>query len=253
MSLLTEYFLKIEKLLHNIEVKQKNVLEEIAARLSYIISQGGVIHTFGTGHSHLLSEELFHRAGGLALVNALLEPELMLHQQDDKSMLIERLKGYGEILLDINPLRAGDALVIISNSGRNPVPVELALGAQKRGLTVIALTNLAHSSKVAARDESGKRLFEVADYVLDNCGCVGDACLPVKNKPYKICPTSTISGCIMLQGLIAATVEKLLEQDCEPPVFMSSNIDGSDKYNKELIKRLYEENPSLGKVFKYRV
>ena len=189
------------------------------------IAQGGTLHIFGTGHSHMLAEELYIRAGGLACVNAILEPSLMLHEDPARATELERQEGLAAEILVKHEMRAGDVLIVVSNSGRNPVPIEMALLAKERGLVVIALTSLVHSQAVASRHPSGRRLFEVADIVLDNGGDVGDAMLEVEGLPTKACPTSTVIGAAILNAVVAVIIEELLSMGVVPPVLVSSNVD----------------------------
>ena len=189
------------------------------------IIQGGTLHIFGTGHSHMLAEELYIRAGGLAGVNAILEPSLMLHEDPVRATELERQEGLAAKIAAKHEMRAGDILIVVSNSGRNPVPIEMALLAKERGLTVIALTSLDYSRAVASRHSSGRCLFEVADIVLDNGGEVGDAVLEVEGHPTKACPTSTILGAAILNAIVATTIEQMLGMGVVPSVLVSSNVD----------------------------
>ena len=239
------FYDKVEEILKKIRDTQSETIEKLAEELSEIVDKGGIIYTFGTGHSHLLAEEIFARAGGIIQVKGLLEPEFMLHEERNKSTLYERLPGLAKAVLEVNNVRSLDAIIIISNSGRNSVPVEMAIEAKKIGMLVIALTNVSHSKCVSSRDGSGKRLFEVADYVLDNCGIPGDAALDVKGKPYKVAPTSTIAGAIILEALIAEITQKLIDKGKDAYVSMSANLDGSDDYNKEQRKKIVERFPDL--------
>src|SRR5687768_8128303 len=133
------------------------------ARAAELVADAKVFWVFGTGHSHVIAEELYGRAGGLADVRAVLEPGLMLHEGLEKSSLLERLSGLAYVLLQTNDIGPGDVVLIVSNSGRNAVPVEFAIGSQAKGAKVIALTSLAHSTAVSSRAPGGQRLFEVAD------------------------------------------------------------------------------------------
>jgi uncharacterized phosphosugar-binding protein len=185
----------------------------------------------------MVAEELYLRAGGLAFVKAILPAEMMLHQMPHKSTLLERLPGYAEAMLTLYGAGSGDTILIISNSGRNSVPVEMALVARERGAKVIALTSLKHSKKVASRHTGGKRLFEIADVVLDNQAEYGDAAFYVKGCSAPVGPTSSAVGIAIVQALAVSVTEKLAQGGSEPPVFRSSNADGSDEYNLELAAR----------------
>lgn len=239
-----KFYATIRDLVDKIEKTQSATIHELAKKLAKILADGGILYTFGTGHSHMMAEEPMARAGGLIQVKGIMEPELMdLHR--NKSTHIERLPGYAELVFNLHGIRQKDALLIISNSGRNPAPVEMALKAKKEGILTIALTNIAHSNSVPSRDPSGKRLFEICDYVLDNCGIPGDAALAVEGRPYRVSPTSTIAGAVILQALTAEIVGAMLEIGCEPPVLGSGNMDGNDDRNRRTRDNLFAAYPEL--------
>jgi uncharacterized phosphosugar-binding protein len=176
---------------------------------------------FGTGHSHLLVEELWGRAGGMTAIRPILEPALMLHDGLHKSSVLERLPGLAEALLDVHPIAEGDCLMVISNSGRNAVPVELAEGARDRGAKIIALTSLRHSESVDSRAPSRRRLFEVADVVLDNGGVPGDAI--IDSPDGRVGPTSTVIGALLVQALATETVGRLQRRGSPVELLVSNN------------------------------
>lgn len=227
------YLGRVQSILDDIGKTQLEAISRAADVAAAAIAGGGRLHLFGTGHSHVIAEEAFYRAGGLAAVNAILEPALMLHEGPFKSTAMERLEGYAEIILDHSAVKAGDVLMIISNSGRNAVPVEMALTAKARGIPVIVLTSLAHSRSVPSRHSSGKHLFEVGDVVIDNCGVPGDAVLRADGSAARICPTSTVTGAAIINMLEAEVVARLCAMGIEPPVFLSANIDGGDEFDRK--------------------
>ncbi|WP_405063676.1 SIS domain-containing protein [Kribbella sp. NBC_01505] len=188
---------------------QAGAIQVAATLVVEAMNTGHRFWVFGTGHSHLIAEELYGRAGGLADVRAVLEPGLMLHEGLTKSSLLERLPGLADVLLQINDIEAGDVVLIASNSGRNAVPVEFALGVRARGAHVIALTSLAHSNSVTSRAPGGQRLFEAADVVIDNCGTPGDALITVTTTPEKTGATSTMVGAMLAQALTVEIVSRL--------------------------------------------
>ncbi|MEV6266353.1 SIS domain-containing protein [Kribbella sp. NPDC051936] len=203
---------------------QLGAIRVAAGLVADALAGGKTFWVFGTGHSHALAEELYGRAGGLADVRAILEPGLMLHEGLQKSSLLERLPGLADVLLEINPLAAGDVVLIASNSGRNAVPVEFALGARARGVQVIALTSLAHSNAVTSRAPGGQRLFETADVVLDNCGEPGDALIEVPGTPEPTGATSTLVGALLLQALTVEVVTRLTDRGQPPNILRSLNV-----------------------------
>ena len=203
---------------------QLGAIRVAAGLVADALADGKTFWVFGTGHSHTLAEELYGRAGGLADVRAILEPGLMLHEGLQKSSLLERLPGLADVLLEINPLESGDVLLIASNSGRNAVPVEFALGARARGVKVIALTSLAHSNATTSRAPGGQRLFETADVVIDNCGVPGDALIKVPGTPEPTGATSTLVGALLLQALTVEVVTRLTDRGQPPNILRSLNV-----------------------------
>lgn len=187
-----------------------------------------LVRVAGSGHSHLLALEVFYRAGGIAAAQALLDEDLMLHRGAERSTQLEREGGRAAAVLKDAGTVAGDVVVVASNSGRNAFPVELALLAREAGATVIALTSLRHSRAVTSRHPSGKRLFEVADIVLDNGGEPGDAGLQVPGHPAPMGPTSTIIGAWLLNAILAEAVEALAADGVVVDVWQSANAATGD-------------------------
>lgn len=236
MTKTMEYFSEVSRVLAQVASTQEAAVEQAARAVADALLGGGMIYTFGTGHSHMLAEELFYRAGGLVRVYPILDDPLMLHINASRSSRMERLSGYAQTLLEDGPNpQKGDVLFIFSNSGRNAVPLEMAVEAKKRGVTTVCITNLTHSGQVTSRHPSGKRLFELCDIVIDNCGCVGDAAIRVGDQ---VCgPTSTAIGAAILQAIVCGAVEKVQQAGQLPEVFCSSNVDGGDAVNEAYIEK----------------
>lgn len=194
------------------------------------------LYAFGTGHSHMLAEEIFYRAGGLATACPILDDRLMLHKEAIEATYIEREEGYAAKLLDLYPVEAGDVLIVASNSGRNAVPIEMALEGRARGMRTIAITNLAHAKQWGSRHKSGKTLAEVAELTLDNCGISGDACTPVDGFDQLIGSPSTSTGAMIVNLIIVGGIENALKRGATPEVFISSNSNG-DNHNDRLLQK----------------
>ena len=199
------------------------------------IRRGSLIHVFGAGHSHMLAEEVFFRAGGLLSFNPLLDPALMLNSAIAAGEL-ERVIDYAPILLGKYPIANTDAILVISYSGINPVPVEVARICKSRGMKVVALTSVRASQGSPARHPSGQRLYDVADIVLDNPGPVGDASLQVPGLDTAVCGLSTIIGATILQSVVYETVRRLHGAGYAPPVLHSLNTHADASVNQEVLK-----------------
>jgi uncharacterized phosphosugar-binding protein len=234
---LTPYHQAIMRLIAAIMRSQAASLERAAQAVFASLSKDGVFHVFGSGHSHALAEEAYHRAGGLVPVNAIQEVFLTPLTPPEVSGQLERVSGLAKMILDGHDLRSGEVLMVISNSGINAVPVEVALEAKARGLTVIALTSLNHSRLVPARHPNGKRLFEIADIVLDNCGEPGDAAVEYEGLRGRVAPTSLLTGAYIINSLVCRVVELFLAKGLAPPIYLSANVPGGDEHNQTLERK----------------
>lgn len=217
-----------------IAASQAEPLEAAAKAVFTAMRADGLLHVFGSGHSHALAEEAFHRAGGLVPVNVIQESFLTPLTRPDLSGRLERVSGLAALILDGHDLRAGEVLLVISNSGINAVPVEMALEGKRRGLTVLALTSLRHSRSVPPRHPSGQRLFEAADIVLDTCGEPGDAAVAYPGLPGRVAPTSLLAGSFIINSLVCRVVELFLENGLTPPIYVSANVPEGDEHNGPL-------------------
>lgn len=234
-----DYFDKILDLIKTIQTEENSNMKNSVELLTKTILDKKSIYVFGASHAGILSEELYYRAGGLMLINAIFGREIMLDASPITiTSKMERCLGYGTILASKVNFTKNDVLIINSVSGRNPVSIEIALAAKEKGVKIVGVTNLEYSKSVSSRHPSGKNLYEFCDIVLDNHGDVGDACVTVKGLKQKVGPTSTVIGATILNSIIAATTQNLVKKGMKnPPIFYSANIDGGDELNE----KLYEE------------
>ena len=239
METARKYFDHLQNKMQEVLDHELPNIEAAAELVAKTCLNGGRFYVFGTGHSHLIAEEFYIRVGGLALVHAILPPELMLHQITKKSTYLERLEGVAEILVNLYKIEAKDTLRVISNSGRNAVPVEMCLEAKKTGASVIAMTSMKHSANCTSRHSSGKKIYEIADVTIDNCAESGDASLYLDGLDTPIGPTSDAVGVAIAQAMTCSVIQKLLDAGMEPPVFRSANVDGGDALNEELYEKYY--------------
>ena len=239
MTTTERFFDHLHKNLQAVLDNEQEHIREAARLVAETFKKGGKFYAFGSGHSHMIAEELYLRAGGLAWVHAILPPELMLHEMTLKSTALERLEGYAYALADLYKIDDKDTLMVISNSGRNPVPVEMCLAAKAKGAKVIAMTSLQHSQNCTSRHSSGKKMYEIADVTIDTCVEKGDAVFRVEGVEIAVGPTSSIVGTAIAEALIVQVVENLAKEGIEPPVFCSSNVDGGDEKNQWLYDTYY--------------
>lgn len=239
METTARYFAYAQSKLQEILEHEIPNIEKAAEFVTESCKQGGKFYVFGSGHSHMIAEELYLRAGGLALVHGILPPELMLHEMPTKSTYLERMEGYAQGLIELYHVEEKDTLMVISNSGRNAVPVEMCLAAKAKGAKVIAMTSMKHSSGCTSRHSSGKKMYEIADVTIDNCADPGDAGFPIEGMPTPVGPTSSITGITIAEALVCQVVENLVKEGIEPPVFRSSNVDGGDEYNNWIYNKYY--------------
>ena len=239
MSTASRYFDYLNSKLQEVVEHELPNIQKAADLVTESCVQGGKFYVFGSGHSHMIAEELYLRAGGLALVHAILPPELMLHEMANKSTYLERIEGYAKAMTELYRLEEKDTIMVISNSGRNAVPVEMCLEAKAKGAKVIAMTSMKHSASCTSRHSSGLKMYQIADVTIDNCADIGDASFPIEGLSYPIGPTSDAVGIAIAQALVCRVVDKLVQQGIEPPIFKSSNVDGGDANNNELFAKYY--------------
>lgn len=203
------------------------------------LAAGGAVHLLDTGH--LLMQEMFGRVGGLML----LRPVKTTFEVDNpgparpglikRKVYLDEIPGLPEFVLDRSNIFPGDVLIVGSVSGKNVLPVGMALLARERGVKVIALTSVTYSKSLAPQHPSGKHLFEAADVVLDNCGVVGDASLTVPGLDAPFGPTSGITAACLLWMLEAEVVERLLARGLKPHVYLSNHLPGADEFNRKAL------------------
>ena len=232
-----EYFNKINDLLKVVEKEEAKNIQKAVDILTETICNKNQIFAFGASHAGILTEELFYRAGGLVVINPILEPSIMLNLRPvTMTSQMERVEGYGTIIAQNTKMKKDDVIIIHSVSGRNPVAIDLAMEAKKMGVTIICVTNVKYSMSVESRHSSKNRLLNVSDLVIDNHGEVGDACVTVEGISQKVAPTSTVVGTTILNTVVSETAKELVKRGITPPIFFSANLDGGDEHNQKILK-----------------
>lgn len=219
------YFQEVQKAMQQIQTQELNSIIEAGVKIGHTIANGGIFHVFGSGHSDLVATDCFLRAGGLACANKI---------TDLTRGHAERIENYGKSLVERYDLQAGEVIVIISNSGRNAAPIDVAIHARERGLTVVAITSLEHSKSVTSRHSSGKKLFNVADIVIDNHVKLGDACIEIRPGSPRTGAVSTVLGATILNMILVQATSVCIGLKGEAPLIVSQNLDNMDERNREL-------------------
>ncbi len=217
------YFHTLHRMLTEAEQAEAPAIEAAAQLIATALGAGRQVRLLGTGHSYALALELAGRAGGLVGPATIHDGVLSMSEGLDKSTATERLGGYGEILVHEAGIAADDVLIVISNSGRNAVPVEAVLAAKQRGAHTIAVTSVAHSQATQPRPPAPARLCEVADVVLNNHGVPADAAISLPGLANPTGPTSTVLGAAILNAVGIRATELLAAAGREPAVYRSSN------------------------------
>ncbi len=229
------YFNEIVRLLERLENSQQSVMLQAAQRIAECLKNDGLIHTFGCGHSGSAALEPFHRSGCFAAVDAILDPGLMFQLGAHTGTDLERQEGYSPTILATHDLRAGDVLLVFSNSGRNPAGIDAVLYAKQKGVFTIAFTAAGAHAQSKSRHSSGLLLKDAADLVIDNCVGSNETCLTLADT--EIAPISTLAFCAVLHQILYKAAQILDEQGIALPVYKSSNADGGDAHNNALAKK----------------
>ncbi|WP_279124755.1 SIS domain-containing protein [Holdemania filiformis] len=236
MDLFYEEMLKVVDVLEGKEMDNIRKASEVCAET---IAQNGVVHVFGSGHSVGFGMELAGRPGSLAPFHTIVTSDFVLHGKvsleefKDPDNIFERRADIADRLYDLYDIRPQDSFIIISNSGINGVVIDFAIKAKQEGHKVIVVTSWQHTSAEASRHPSGKKLYEMGDVVIDNCGPQGDALIET-GKIEKICSISSITGAFIAQSITTETCRLLSERGVELPLLLSEDSEENRKHNAEL-------------------
>ncbi|MGK5547467.1 SIS domain-containing protein [Streptomyces sp. URMC 127] len=224
-------------LLQRVRDEEAEHIAAAAALLADTVADGGRLFVFGAGHSSLPAQDVVYRAGGLALINLLAVPGVVGLDVVPATLgsALERVDGLAGAVLDTSPVRAGDVLVVISLSGRNSLPVEMAMNARALGVRVIGVTSLAYAEHTKSRHASGTFLKDHCDLVIDSKIRVGDAELTADGIAAPFGPASTVVTSALMQAVVAAAAGELAARGTEPPMLRSGNVDGGHDWNGRVL------------------
>lgn len=233
---------ELKDLLNTLYDKEHDNIKKAADVCTEAIKNDGVVHVFGSGHSIGFGMEMKNRLGDLVPIHQIVTEDFVLKGQvslaefKDPNNIFERRPGVAERLFNLYDIRDNDAFIIISNSGINGVVIDMAIAAKEKGHKVIVITSWQHTTAEPSRHPSGKKLYELADVVVDNCGPQGDALIPTE-KNEKICSVSSITGAFIAQTIKTITVDNLIADGIEPPILWDEDLDGGKEHNEKLLER----------------
>lgn len=238
------YLRKIYDIIEDVLFTQVRQIDTAAKWMADAIERRQIVHLFGSGHSHMIAEEVFHRSGSLLPLNPMLDPNLTLFGMVNATLL-ERTPGYGKVIVATHDIREGEVVIVASNSGVNPVPIEVVLESQAIGAKTIAITSDEYYRDAPSRHESGKRLAEVADLTIDTRVPKGDALVSIPGIETPAGGASTVIGVTIINAIVVETAAQLAQRGVKPPLIPTMNLPGGDEEMAALIDQWGNRLPLL--------
>ncbi|MFT3682212.1 MAG: SIS domain-containing protein [Ferruginibacter sp.] len=245
-SLTDEYLNKCEGIIETVRA-QRSAIQQAAQWFAATILAGRMVHVFGSGHSRIMVEEMWPRYGSFPGFNPIVELSLSFHNLvvgangQRQAMFLENVPGLAERILRNFGLRENDTALIISSSGTNIVPVEMAEIFQQRKIKVVALITKEHSAKSSSKRTDGKKLGDFADLILDSGAPAGDSMIYVEGLETPVAPGSTAGGVLIINSIKAELAQLLTNAGQPPKVLTAACISGADKAT-ELFEAAYDEH-----------
>ena len=227
------YFEKILSILTEIRETQREKMITAAECAANVIKNDGIIYIFGCGHSHLIALDCFYRSGGLANVSAMLDADLMLNNGAAKSSKMEKMHGIAENIFERYCISGHDMIFVISTSGKNAVPVEMAQEAKQNNERCVSVVSSEYFKDIT----DGKKLYECSDIYIDNCVPHGDAVIDIPKANAKMGSVSTAASSFIMQSVLAEAAKIASDDGCDVSVYKSGNVDGGAEFNRTLIKK----------------
>ena len=242
-----QYRDRIMEALNRIWETQIANIEHVSATMADCIVRGGLVHLFGSGHSVLPVQDMFPRYGAFPGFRPLMDMRLMwmnvIGSGGAKGVLwLERREGYASVLFENEPIRAGDVMMVFSHGGLNAAGIEVLQESKKRGRTTVAITSMDNYRRRESTHSSGKKLADVADYVIDNCIPAEDALVTIKDWKAPVAAGSTVSTVTIAMAIVAQVATELAARGHNPPVFVSPNVPGIPADNNNQVYAAYERS-----------
>ena len=246
MSLVKEYINKCREIADRVEAQQ-NEIQQAARWFAESILAGRVVHVFGSGHSRIMTEEMWPRYGSYPGFNPIVELSLTYHNNvvgangQRQAMFLENVSGLAERIVRNFGVNEKDTGLVISSSGCNIVPIEMAETFQKKKIKVVALVTKEHLERSTSKRKDGKKLSDFADLILDTGAPIGDSMIYVPGLETPVSPGSTVGG-VMIINSIKAELAKLLTEAGKPPKVLTASVIAGETKAKELFESAYDEH-----------
>jgi uncharacterized phosphosugar-binding protein len=245
MPLYRQYFRSLYDVIESVIGSQSPQVETVAGWMADSLAAKGVVHLFGSGHSHIIAEEVFHRAGSLLPLNPILDINLTLLSSLNATKL-ERSEGYGRTIADSQDIRPGEVVFVISNSGVNPVPIDFAQRCHELGAKTVAITSAEnYRDRMPSRHSSGRHLADMVALTIDTHVPFGDALIELPGKQQIVGGVSTAVGIALINAIVVETTDILLQRGIDPPVIPSMNVPDGDAIMERLVAEYGDRLPLL--------
>ena len=246
MNVTERYLGECERLIATVSAQQ-DAIRQAAAWFAETILAGRMVHVFASGHSRIMVEEMWPRYGSFPGFHPIVELSLTFHNMvvgangQRQAMFIENVSGLAERILRNFAISPQDSALVISSSGCNVVPIEIADLFQRKGVRVVSIVSLRHSERSKSRHAAGKKLQDFSDLVLDTGAPAGDAMVTIEGLPTPVSPGSTVGGCMLINCLKAEVARLLTEAGAPPPVLSGAALVGEARAT-ELFETAYDEH-----------
>ena len=240
------YLREAENILGRVRDRELGRIREAAEWCADAIAERGLVHLFGSGHSRMAVEEVFPRYGSFPGFHPIVELSLTNHHQvvgangQRQAMAIERMEGLGEPILRNFVFRERDVMIVFSTSGNKGVVIDVALGAKRRGLKVVAVLAREYSKVLESEHSSGEKLEDIADLTIDNCAVPGDSMVEVPGVDVRVGPGSTIGNTAVVNCLKVLVAERLAARG-QPPLVLASAYEMGGEASARRFEESYDD------------